>query len=126
MNRPLIYIVLSIFLTMSCMQTTYVKKGDHVLIDLKLINKYNRVIDQTGFNQRKLPLLVKVGRHEVYEPIDIALVGMKLEEVKKIKLLAKYTYANRGVFYLNKSQDTTFVVYPNETLYAEFKVLKIN
>ena len=111
---------------MSCKQTTCVKRGDYLLIDLKLTNKDNRIIDQTGFNQRKLPLLVKVGRHEVYEPIDIALVGMKLEQVKKIKLLTKDTYANRGVYYLNKSQDTTFVVYPNETLYAEFKVLKIN
>jgi hypothetical protein len=126
MNKLIGYILFCSVLTISCNQAAYVKRGDYVQIELKLTNKNKRIIDQTGYNQRKLPLLLKVGQHEVFEPIDLALVGMKLRQVKHIKLLAKDTYSNRGVFYLNKEHDTTYVVNANETLFAQIKVLKIN
>lgn len=123
--KNLLYILVAVLLG-GCLHNTKIQTGDLVLIYLKLTNKAGKTIDETGHTNQAMPLLVKVGNHEVFEPIDNALLGMKLNEKQQIVLLPNSAYLKQGVFYINKNHDNTYVVNSTDTLFAYIKVLKIN
>ena len=108
-----------------CSNRKHLKVGDHVLIKIKIVNKLNKIIDESGYSNVKMPLLIKVGNNEVFDLIDNSLVGMELFEEKKIILPPNNAFGNDGVYYLEKFDKKAYVVEPIDTLFATFIVIKI-
>ena len=111
-------------LLLSCQHNPRVKKGDLVTIEFLIKNQQGRIIDQTGYMQKQMPLLVEVGEHEIFEPLEQALIGMKPGQTKTIKIPSSAAYGQKGVYYLTKNHDTIYVVQANEDLVANIKLLK--
>jgi FKBP-type peptidyl-prolyl cis-trans isomerase 2 len=114
-----------IVLLWACQQNPKVRPGTRVLITYQLTNQKGRVIDQTGFMNQKMPLLLHAGQHEIFEPIDHAIIGMQAKQTKSIQIPTSAAFGKQGVFYLSQNQDTVFVVRPGERLKARICVLKI-
>lgn len=118
--------IFCLVLFMSCLSKPEIKKGDTVLIYMKLSNKNGATIDETGYSNLIQPLQVKVGNQEVFKPIDVSLIGMKLNESKTIVLPPENTFKKQGVFYIQNAMDTAYIVHPTDTLFATITILKIN
>lgn len=118
--------IFCLVLFMSCLSKPEIKKGDTVLIYMKLSNKNGATIDETGYSNLIQPLQVKVGNQEVFKPIDVSLIGMKLNESKTIVLPPENTFKKQGVFYIQNAMDTVYIVHPTDTLFATITILKIN
>jgi len=109
----------------ACTFEQIVKKGDAVLLQLKITNKSGKIIDESGYFKQDMPLLIVVGNKEVFNTIDNALLGMKLNEEKNVTISPDLAYGQEGVFYLGNKNDTIYVIEPNDTLFAQFKIVKI-
>lgn len=121
------YFVLFLFIVFlsSCTLKHKIEVGDEILIRLEIVNKLNKIIDESGYSNKNMPLLVKVGNSEVFSLIDNSFIGMELNEVKKIILPPNNAYGNKGVFYIDSTGIKTYIVEPNDTLVATIKVLKV-
>lgn len=112
----------------SCMNNNQiVKTGDEVLITYSLTNKNNDRIDNSHLPKGDLPLKLIIGQNWFFSSIDSLLIGMEENQTISYLLTDSNAFGEQGVFYLDPPFfDTSYVIFPNENLYLNLKIEKIN
>lgn len=108
----------------ACISVKVLQLGDIVQLSYILENTTKERIDGTLLpNNSQLSIRLKIGEKQLFTEVDTALIGMQIGQEKTIVIHPENNYGKMGVFYKNATEDTVYIIKPDEQLYLHIKVI---
>lgn len=124
MSRVVV-VLLSFFVLQSCGDERTIKSGDEVFLYFTMYNQSGLRIDDSFQPNGNLPLRVIIGKGYVIDGMEKKLIGMTVGEKAEFEVASEEAYSKEGVFYLDNTLDTVYLIGKDERLKMQVEILEI-